>query len=593
MPVKRKMVSSVKRKPAAALPLRKRRKEDGPACGVFVQNAPRGTDAQARFSNEHFAEGGFRHVYKGVYLSGPREGEECVMKEFKTGSVHEATFFEADVQAVKKAGQLIQKFNDANVVSKPVYLNEPEVWSGSGGRIAGHKVLVEPMIRGTYFRFNSNTGYAEPDTATMQALSHFSYHISNGQYLLCDLQGGRYDGFYILTDPVIHSKGKEFGGTDLGQEGIENFMAHHRCGRFCDPNWKLPPAKKLIPRFEAVAGTTFGEAAALFTKEQRRDLEIKVSKEVRVSIRKLWEGALPSDKKQIVVDKSKRVTAKGTNRLIEQSTYEGARVECMRVGVYRADIKDGGYTDGTETFQIEPSAISTLLEDLKGTVDFFLTQEEKVKIEDVENYEEVLQEVEQQLRDLCDPHKVAAQVGRMSAEYSSPFESPEKAAKRKQEEYNLQLVEYEITEGKGGVKSGGKKDDYPLIYHLDVGAMYPNIILSNRLQPMAIVTKEFCNSCSYNAPSNNCQRSMDWKWRGDLYMAKRADVRSIVNEMESDNRRYNHQDAAAGVFSPPGWNELKEGEQVAEITKAVRQFSTRAYKRLKSSVYEDRGSYAS
>lgn len=320
------MVSSVKRKPAAALPLRKRRKEDGPACGVFVQNAPRGTDAQARFSNEHFAEGGFRHVYKGVYLSGPREGEECVMKEFKTGSVHEATFFEADVQAVKKAtrmqrnvtprlaelgaGQLIQKFNDANVVSKPVYLNEPEVWSGSGGRIAGHKVLVEPMIRGTYFRFNSNTGYAEPDTATMQALSHFSYHISNGQYLLCDLQGGRYDGFYILTDPVIHSKGKEFGGTDLGQEGIENFMAHHRCGRFCDPNWKLPPAKKLIPRFEAVAGTTFGEAAALFTKEQRRDLEIKVSKEVRVSIRKLWEGALPSDKKQIVVDKSKRVTAK-------------------------------------------------------------------------------------------------------------------------------------------------------------------------------------------------------------------------------------------------------------------------------------------
>jgi DNA polymerase epsilon subunit 1 len=38
----------------------------------------------------------------------------------------------------------------------------------------------------------------------------------------------------------------------------------------------------------------------------------------------------------------------GTNRLIEQSTYEGARVECMRVGIYRADIQ--------ETFQLEPSA---------------------------------------------------------------------------------------------------------------------------------------------------------------------------------------------------------------------------------------------
>lgn len=28
----------------------------------------------------------------------------------------------------------------------------------------------------------------------------------------------------------------------------------------------------------------------------------------------------------------------------------------------------------------------------------------------------------------------------------------------------------------------------PLIYHLDVGAMYPNIILTNRLQPSAMVS---------------------------------------------------------------------------------------------------------
>lgn len=28
----------------------------------------------------------------------------------------------------------------------------------------------------------------------------------------------------------------------------------------------------------------------------------------------------------------------------------------------------------------------------------------------------------------------------------------------------------------------------PLIYHLDVAAMYPNIILTNRLQPSSIVT---------------------------------------------------------------------------------------------------------
>ena len=34
------------------------------------------------------------------------------------------------------------------------------------------------LTAGEYFKFNSNTGHAEPDTATMQALSHFTYHQS-------------------------------------------------------------------------------------------------------------------------------------------------------------------------------------------------------------------------------------------------------------------------------------------------------------------------------------------------------------------------------------------------------------------------------
>lgn len=39
----------------------------------------------------------------------------------------------------------------------------------------------------------------------MQALSHYSYHVLNGEYLLCDLQGGINDDSVVLTDPVIHS----------------------------------------------------------------------------------------------------------------------------------------------------------------------------------------------------------------------------------------------------------------------------------------------------------------------------------------------------------------------------------------------------
>lgn len=31
-------------------------------------------------------------------------------------------------------------------------------------------------------------------------------------------------------------------------------------------------------------------------------------------------------------------------------------------------------------------------------------------------------------------------------------------------------------------------DTKPIVYHLDVAAMYPNIILTNRLQPVSIVS---------------------------------------------------------------------------------------------------------
>jgi hypothetical protein len=45
-----------------------------------------------------------------------------------------------------------------------------------------------------------------------------------------------------------------------------------------------------------------------------------------------------------------------------------------------------------------------------------------------------------------------------------------------------------------------RREEVPLIYHLDVAAMYPNIILTNRLQPSAVVTDEDCAACDFNKP---------------------------------------------------------------------------------------------
>lgn len=54
------------------------------------------------------------------------------------------------------------------------------------------------------------------------------------------------------------------------------------------------------------------------------------------------------------------------------------------------------------------------------------------------------------------------------------------------------------------------REECPLIYHLDVAAMYPNIILTNRLQPTAVASNEDCAACEFNKPNKTCLRKMNW-----------------------------------------------------------------------------------
>eukprot|EP00929_Paragymnodinium_shiwhaense_P056339 TRINITY_DN281_c0_g1_i1.p1 TRINITY_DN281_c0_g1~~TRINITY_DN281_c0_g1_i1.p1 ORF type:complete len:469 (-),score=106.30 TRINITY_DN281_c0_g1_i1:273-1679(-) len=257
---------------------------------VFVRNSVNEQSTNSSHvridTSRVFALGQFRYVYRAIYDRGPRAGEESVAKIFKTGCVYEDSYYDQDIKAVKKAGELIEAFNKAKIINKRIYLNEPEIWTGDGSKNPGQKLLVEPMIKGEYFKFNSNTGYAAPDTDTMQALSHFSFHQSGGKYLICDLQGGRYKNCYVLTDPVIMSHNKAYGGTDIGQSGIDNFMAHHQCGRFCNPNWLQPKVDKLVPTMRPVTGTTFGAGKPLFSKETVRELQAEV--------RRCWQKALAS-----------------------------------------------------------------------------------------------------------------------------------------------------------------------------------------------------------------------------------------------------------------------------------------------------------
>ena len=79
-----------------------------------------------------------------------------------------------------------------------------------------------------------------------QCFSHFSYEVTDGKKLVCDLQGvwNDNDGF-VFTDPVIHSgagrsrsRGRagrrtRNGKTDKGLVGIDDFFKTHSCNSLC------------------------------------------------------------------------------------------------------------------------------------------------------------------------------------------------------------------------------------------------------------------------------------------------------------------------------------------------------------------------
>ncbi|QPG95465.1 hypothetical protein C2857_000767 [Epichloe festucae Fl1] len=205
-----------------------------------------------------FAQGAFRWVARGTYTSGPRDGQACVVKWFKTGAVFSDDYFTLDIKAVDKALEFVNKFNELGLINKLVKINVPAVWTfyDGPGDWSGQKVLCEPFIQ-NYQKFNSNSGWNDESERwgeVMQALSHFSYHLSGGNLVLCDIQGGIYAREIVLSDPVILSRTRQYGVTDLGPEGISSFFFQHNCNNFCRPHWTRPANPR--PHFRPVPGTT-------------------------------------------------------------------------------------------------------------------------------------------------------------------------------------------------------------------------------------------------------------------------------------------------------------------------------------------------
>jgi hypothetical protein len=126
--------------------------------------ARRNDSSSASFPNDAlanpFAQGAFRCVAKGSYTNGPRAGQACVCKWFKTGHVMEAEFFDLDIKAMNKALDLVQQWNGHQFINLLIKVNLPAVWTFSpGGRWEGKKVLQEPFI-GSCQKFNCRLEHA-------------------------------------------------------------------------------------------------------------------------------------------------------------------------------------------------------------------------------------------------------------------------------------------------------------------------------------------------------------------------------------------------------------------------------------------------
>lgn len=90
-------------------------------------------------------------------------------------------------------------------------------------------MALEPWIPGVYEKKTSNGGFSSTNSEAAQAFSHFSFVLTEGEYMVTDIQGVA----NTLTDPQIHSRHKRFGLGNLGEQGMDRFFNGHQCSHIC------------------------------------------------------------------------------------------------------------------------------------------------------------------------------------------------------------------------------------------------------------------------------------------------------------------------------------------------------------------------
>lgn len=163
--------------------------------------------------------------------------------------------------------------------------------------------------------------------------------------------------------------------------------------------------------------------------------------------------------------------------------------------------------------------------------------------------------------------------------------------------FAFQVVNYDdvrqaIVERLEMLRDSPQREESPIIYHLDVGAMYPNIILTNRLQPSAMVSQHDCAACDFNRADNHCQRPMEWIWRGEYSPSGLKEYQSIRRQLSYERHPKIVTERRDGRLirytKEVAFSELMEKEQAKKVSARLKSYSSNAYKKTKVTEEEQR-----
>ncbi|CAK9301987.1 unnamed protein product [Gordionus sp. m RMFG-2023] len=241
--------------------------------------------------------------------------------------------------------------------------------------------------------------------------------------------------------------------------------------------------------------------------------------------------------------------------LIEQETYIGGHVEAIESGVFRSDI--------LLPFKIDIKYIKDMINNVENIIKNTIEYEEEIPITQIINFKEVCDEISSTL-------------------------------------YTISKTD--------------SLNEAPKIYHLDVGAMYPNIILTNRLQPYAVVNETTCAKCTFNVAGSDCQRPLNWKWRGEHMPINKTEAQRISLQLENEtfvskqDAHPNNSDKVVRVNDNPNgsklydnkftgssnirkpFHELPKEQRMTIEKQRLKEYSRKVYKKLKITREEEKTS---